>query len=100
VSVCKGVNSPNVKLLYDIYHMQIMEGDVIRTIRENIDYIGHFHTAGNPGRNELDDTQELNYPPIMRAIAATSFSGYVGQEFVPLGDPVAGLEAGHRVCDV
>jgi hydroxypyruvate isomerase len=100
VAVCKAVNSPCVKLLYDIYHMQIMEGDVIRTIRNNIDYIGHFHTAGNPGRNDLDDTQELYYPAIMRAIAGTSYSGYVGQEFTPVGDPMAGLEAGYRVCDV
>jgi hydroxypyruvate isomerase len=100
VKVVKAVDSPRVKLLYDIYHMQIMEGDVIRTIRNNIDHIGHFHTAGNPGRNELDETQELYYPPIMRAIAATNFSGYVGQEFVPLGDPVAGLEAGYKLCDV
>jgi hydroxypyruvate isomerase len=100
VAVCEVAGSPRVKLLYDIYHMQIMEGDVIRTIRENIDHIAHFHTAGNPGRNELDDTQEVNYPPIMRAIAATSFSGYVGQEFVPLGEPIVGLEAGFKICDV
>ncbi len=100
VAVCKAVNSPRVKLLYDIYHMQIMEGDVIRTIRDNIDYIGHFHTAGNPGRNELDDNQELYYPAICRAIAATGYDGYVGQEFSPVGDPLAGLEQAYKACDV
>ena len=86
VSVIEAVNSPNVKLLYDIYHMQIMEGDVIRTLQENIDHIGHFHTAGNPGRNDLDDDQESNYRGICRAIAATGFHGYVGHEFKPKGE--------------
>ena len=100
VDVCKLVNSPRVKLLYDIYHMQIMEGDVIRTLRDNIDYIGHFHTAGNPGRNELDENQELYYPAICRAIAKTDYDGYVGQEFTPLGDPVAALEQAYKACDV
>ena len=100
VDVCKMVNSPRVKLLYDIYHMQIMEGDVIRTLRDNIDYIGHFHTAGNPGRNELDENQELFYPAICRAIAKTDYDGYVGQEFTPLGDPVAALEQAYKACDV
>jgi hydroxypyruvate isomerase len=100
VDVCKLVNSPRVKLLYDIYHMQIMEGDVIRTLRDNIDYIGHFHTAGNPGRNELDENQELYYPAICRAIAKTNYEGYVGQEFTPLGDPVAALEQAYKACDV
>jgi hydroxypyruvate isomerase len=100
VDVCKLVDSPRVKLLYDIYHMQIMEGDVIRTIRDNIDYIGHFHTAGNPGRNELDETQELYYPGICRAIAATDYDGYVGQEFTPKGDPLAGLQQAYDVCNV
>lgn len=100
VEVCKAVNSPRVKLLYDIYHMQIMEGDVIRTLRNNIDYIGHFHTAGNPGRNELDENQELYYPAIMRAIAATSYDGYVGQEFSPKGDPTAALQQAYDVCNV
>lgn len=87
VELCKRVESPRVKLLYDIYHMQIMEGDVIRTIRDNIDFIGHFHTAGNPGRNDLDDEQELCYPAIMRVIAqlqaAGKFDGYVAHEFIP-----------------
>ena len=100
VEVCKRVNSPRVKLLYDIYHMQIMEGDIIRTIRANIQYIGHFHTAGNPGRHELDATQELQYRPIAEAIAATGFTGYLGHEYSPLGDPLKGLEEAVRICDV
>ena len=81
VAVCERVNSPRVKVLYDIYHMQIMEGDVIRTIRDNIKWIGHFHTAGNPNRQDLDDDQELNYTGICRAIAATGYELYVGHEF-------------------
>ena len=102
VAVCEAVNSPRVKLLYDIYHMQIMEGDIIRTIRQNMQHIGHFHTAGNPGRNELDETQELYYPPIMKTIAATDYDGYVGQEFSPRNsaDWAKSLEAAYRVCDV
>jgi hydroxypyruvate isomerase len=100
VELCKRVNSPRVRLLYDIYHMQIMEGDIIRTIRQNIQYIGHFHTAGNPGRHELDASQELNYLAIMRAIADTGFSGYVGHEYSPVGDPLKGLEEAVRTCDV
>ncbi len=100
VEVCKAVNSPRVKLLYDIYHMQIMEGDVIRTIRSSIEWIGHMHTAGNPGRNDLDDTQELYYPAIARAIADTGYTGYVGQEFMPKGDPAAALEQAFKACDV
>ena len=100
VQVCKAVNSPRVKLLYDIYHMQIMEGDVIRTIKNNIDYIGHFHTAGNPGRNEIDESQELYYPAIMQTIANTSYDGYVGQEFGPLKDAKTSLEAAFEICNV
>ncbi len=100
VAVCKAVNSPRVKLLYDIYHMQIMEGDVISSIHSNISHIGHFHTAGVPGRHDLDETQELYYPAIMRAIAATGYDGYVGQEFTPKGEPIAGLESAFKVCDV
>jgi len=100
VHVCKMVNSPAVKLLYDIYHMQIMEGDVIRTIQDNIQYIGHFHTAGNPGRRDMDDTQELNYPPIMRAIAETGYDGFVGHEFGRKADPIAALRAAYNLCDV
>lgn len=99
LQVVKQVNSPCVKLLYDIYHMQIMEGDVIRTIRENIQWIGHFHTAGNPGRKDMDDEQELNYAGICRAIAATGYDLYVGHEFFPKGDPVAALRHAFAVCD-
>ena len=96
----KKVGSPRVKLLYDIYHMQIMEGDVIRTIRANIDAIAHFHTAGNPGRQDLDDEQELNYRGICRAIVATGYQGFVAQEFVPKGDPVKAMEEAFRICAV
>jgi len=88
VEVMKRVNSPRVKLLYDIYHMQIMEGDIIRTIRQNIQWIGHFHTAGNPGRHEIDATQELNYRAIAQAIVDAGFSGYFAHEYSPLGDPL------------
>ena len=98
VKVCQFVNSPRVQLLYDIYHMQIMEGDVIRTIRDNHRYFGHYHTAGNPGRNEIDDSQELNYRPIVKAIRDTGFEGYLAQEFIPNGDPVAGLKHALEIC--
>lgn len=100
VELCRRAASPRVKLLYDIYHMQVMEGDIIRTIRANIQYIGHFHTAGNPGRNELSPTQELNYPAIARAIAGTGYTGWLAHEYSPLGDPEAGLEEAFRMCDV
>ncbi len=100
VEVCKRVGSDRVKILYDIYHAQIMEGDIIRTIRENAEYIGHYHTGGNPGRNEIDETQELYYPAIMQAIAETGFTGYVAHEFVPKRDPLAGLTYATRICDV
>ena len=99
VAVCERVDSPRVELLYDIYHMQIMEGDIIRTIRENIQWIGHFHTAGNPGRNDLDDLQELNYAGICKAIAGTGYDLYVGHEFKPKGDPKAALEQAFALCD-
>jgi len=99
VAVCEKVGSPRVKLLYDIYHMQIMEGDIIRTIRENIQWIGHFHTAGNPGRNDMDDTQELNYAGICRAIAETDYPYYLGHEFKPKGDPIEALRQTFEVCD-
>jgi hydroxypyruvate isomerase len=102
VELVKRVGSERFKLLYDIYHMQIMEGDVIRTINENHKYIGHYHTAGNPGRNEFEsgDQQELNYPPIMRAIAATGFKGFVAQEFIPKRDPLTSLRAAVKLCTV
>jgi hydroxypyruvate isomerase len=100
VEVMRGVDSPRVKLLYDIYHMQIMEGDVIRTIRDHIDHIAHFHTAGVPGRHELDDRQELNWPAIARAIADTGFQGYFAHEFVPTGDPLTSLRQAVAVCEV
>lgn len=100
VEVCKRVNSPRAKLLYDIYHMQIMEGDLINTIRRNINFIAHFHTAGVPGRRDLDDEQEINYRAVMRAIAATGYDGYVGHEFIPKGDPIQALKHAFEVCDV
>ena len=100
VEVCKRVNSPRVKLLYDIYHMQIMEGDVIRTIRENIQWIGHFHTAGVPGRHEFDDRQELNYRGIAQAIVDTGYTGYFAHEYSPTKDPIASLDEAIRICDV
>ena len=100
VELVKRVGSDRFKLLYDIYHMQIMEGDVIRTIRDNIEYIGHFHTGGVPGRNEIDETQELYYPAIMRAIVDTDFDGYVAQEFIPKRDPMKSLEQAIQICDV
>lgn len=100
VEVMKSVGSPRVKLLYDIYHMQIMEGDVIRTIRDNIQYIAHFHTGGVPGRHELDDTQELNWRTVARAIADTGFSGFVAHEFVPTRDPLTSLREAVTVCSV
>jgi hydroxypyruvate isomerase len=92
VELCRRVNSPAVKLLYDIYHMQIMEGDIIRTIRADHDYFAHYHTAGNPGRGPNDETQEIYYPPIYRAIAKTGYTGYVAHEFSPSGDPLEGLK--------
>jgi hydroxypyruvate isomerase len=99
-ALVKAVGSPRVKLLYDIYHMQIMEGDVIRTIRENVSAIAHFHTAGVPGRHEIDERQELNYPAICRAILDAGYTGYLAQEFVPTDDPVSALEEAFRICDV
>lgn len=100
-AVMRAVNSPRVKLLYDIYHMQIMEGDVIRTIRGNIDWIGHFHTGGVPGRHEINDSQELNYHAIAAAIADLDFKGYVAHEFVPTrADPFSSLAEALRICTV
>lgn len=100
VRVCEAVGSPRIKLLYDIYHMQIMEGDIIRTIRDNHAWFGHYHTAGNPGRNEIGGDQELHYPAIVRAIAATGYDGWLGQEFIPLGDPLASLKEAFDLCQV
>jgi hydroxypyruvate isomerase len=96
VEVCKRVNSPRVKLLFDIYHMQIMEGDIMRTIRNNFQYLGHFHTAGNPGRHEFDDTQELNYRPIAQLLAELNYDGYIAHEYGPKKDPVESLRMSFR----
>ena len=99
--LCRRVGSERMKLLYDIYHMQIMEGDIISTIEQNIQYIGHFHTGGVPGRAEIDETQEIYYPAVMKAIAETDFDGYVGQEFVPKGpEPLESLRKAVQLCDV
>jgi hydroxypyruvate isomerase len=100
VEVMKGVGSPRVKLLYDIYHMQIMEGDVIRTIRQHHEHIGHYHTGGVPGRHELDDQQELQWAAICRAVVATGFTGYIAHEFVPTRDPLTSLREAVVLCDV
>jgi hydroxypyruvate isomerase len=99
--LCRRIDSSNFKLLYDIYHMQINEGDVIRTLRENQQFIGHYHTGGVPGRNEIDQTQELFYPAIMKAIVTTGFKGFVAQEFIPKNNnPMQSLENAIRICDV
>ncbi len=101
IELCKRLNSPNFKLLYDIYHMQIEEGDIIRTIKENHQYFGHYHTAGVPGRHEIEENQELFYPAIMKAIVATGYKGYVAQEFIPTRkDPTLSLRKAVALCDV
>lgn len=101
VKLADKLGSENFKLLYDIYHMQIMEGDVIATIKKYVKYISHFHTGGVPGRHEIDDTQELQYPAIMKAIAATGFKGFVAQEFIPAkADKLASLKQGVEICDI
>jgi hydroxypyruvate isomerase len=100
VEVVKRVGSPRVKLLYDIYHMQIMEGDIIRTIRENHQWIAHYHTGGVPGRHELDDTQELQWRAVAKAIADTGYTGYLAHEFVPTRDPLTSLREAVVLCDV
>ena len=100
VDMCKMVGSPNVKLLYDIYHMQIMEGDVIATIKKHKDYIGHVHTGGVPGRNEIDDSQEIFYPAVMKALIDVKYEGYVAHEFVPKRDPLTSLAQAVKLCDV
>jgi hydroxypyruvate isomerase len=98
-AVCELVNSPRVKLLFDIYHMQIMEGDIIRTLRSHAKWIGHYHTAGVPGRNNLDDSQEINYRGVCKAIAQTGYELYVGHEFRPKSDPIAALRETFKICD-
>lgn len=100
VDVCQSVGSPAVKVLYDIYHMQIMEGDLISTIKQHHTQIGHYHTAGCPGRHEIDDTQEINYRAVAKAIKETGYDGYLGQEFIPLNDPIASMKAAYDICDV
>ena len=100
VAIVKAVGSPRVKLLYDIYHMQIMEGDLVRTIQDHHQYIGHYHTGGVPGRHELDETQEVNWPTVCRAIAGTGFQGFVAHEFVPTRDPLTSLREAVALCDV
>jgi hydroxypyruvate isomerase len=97
LKVCNYVNSSRVKLLYDIYHMQIMEGDIIRTIKDHHSSFAHYHTAGNPGRNEIDDTQELNYAAIAKTISSTGFDGFVTHEFVPKNDPLKSLEQAFKI---
>ncbi len=101
IELCKRLDSPNFKLLYDIYHMQIDEGDIMRSIQKNHQYFGHYHTGGNPGRHEIDESQELYYPAIMKAIVATGFKGYVAQEFIPTAtDKIASLRKAVQLCDV
>ena len=100
IEIIRQIGSPRVKLLFDIYHVQIMHGDVIARIRQHKEFIAHVHTAGNPGRNEIDDTQEINYPPIMKALLDVSYTGFVGQEFIPVRDKVASLAQGVKICDV
>jgi hydroxypyruvate isomerase len=100
VEIIKQVGSPRVKLLYDIYHMQIMEGNIIQTVRENHQWIGHFHTGGVPGRHELDDRQELQWRSVARAIADTGYGGYMAHEFIPTGDPLTSLRQAVALCDV
>ena len=99
VEICKRIGSPRLKVLFDIYHVQIMHGDVISRIRQHKDWIGHVHTAGNPGRNEIDDTQEINYPPIMKALLDVKYDGFVGQEFIPLRDKVTSLNEAVKLCE-
>ncbi len=100
VEVVKRVDSPRVKLLYDIYHMQIMEGDLIRTIQDNHEHFAHYHTAGNPGRNDIDDSQEIYYPAVIKAINETGFDGFLGQEFTSKGDRLEALRTAIKICTV
>ena len=100
VDICKQISSERMKVLFDIYHVQIMHGDIISHIRQHHPWIAHYHTAGIPGRNEIDESQELNYAPIMTTILETGYKGYVGHEFVPLKDKVASLSKAVKLCDV
>lgn len=100
IDIIKKVGSDRLKLLFDIYHVSIMDGDIIRRINQHKDYLGHIHTAGNPGRGELNDEQEINYPAVMKALLKVGYKGYVGQEFIPTGDPLAGLKQAVKLCDV
>ena len=100
VAICQQVGSERVKVLFDIYHVQIMQGDVIARLKKHAPWVGHYHTAGVPGRNEIDDTQEIQYAPIMKAILATGYQGFVGQEFIPLRDKATSLAEAVRICDV
>ena len=100
IEIIRQIGSQRVKLLFDIYHVQIMHGDIISRIRQHKEFIAHVHTAGNPGRNEIDDTQEINYPPIMKALIEIGYTGFVGQEFIPTRDKVASLAQGVKICDV
>ncbi len=100
VALCQKIGSERLKVLFDIYHVQIMHGDVISRLKQHMPFIGHIHTAGNPGRNEIDETQEINYAPIMRAIAESGYKGFVGQEFIPVRDKIASLKQAVRICDV
>jgi hydroxypyruvate isomerase len=100
MDIIKKVGSPNMKILFDVYHVQIMDGDLIRRIKQCGEYIGHVHVAGNPGRAELDRNQEINFPPVMRALLDIGYKGYVGHEFIPTRDPLAGLTQAVRLCDV
>ena len=100
MDILRKVGSPRVKLLFDVYHVQVMDGDVIRRINECGEMIGHVHTAGNPGRGELDQTQEINYPPVMKALLDINYKGFVGQEFIPTGDPFESLRHAVELCDI
>jgi hydroxypyruvate isomerase len=100
VAVCQLVNSPNLKLLYDIYHMQVQEGNVTQVLTTNIEYIGHVHTAGVPGRADIDETQELYYPAIIRALGKAGYRGYIAHEFLPRGEPLAALRRAYEICDI
>ncbi|RLS57817.1 MAG: hydroxypyruvate isomerase [Planctomycetota bacterium] len=99
-NIVRRVGSPRVRLLFDFYHVSVMNGDLMRRLEENIDVIGHIHTAGNPGRGELDDTQEINYPPLLRKLVQLGYQGFVGHEFIPTRDPLAGLTEAVNLCDV